>query len=80
MLALVVRQAMLPAVLGLAIGLAGALTLTRLLANQLYEVKATDPLTFLGVTAVLLLVALAACFLPARRAAKTDPMVVLRHQ
>ncbi len=79
-LALVVRQAMLPAVIGLAIGLAGALTLTRLLANQLYEVKATDPLTFLGVTAVLLLVALAACFLPARRAAKTDPTVVLRHQ
>ena len=79
-LALVVRQAMLPAVIGLAIGLAGALTLTRLLANQLYEVKATDPLTFLGVTAVLLLVALAACFLPARRAATTDPMVVLRHQ
>ena len=79
-LALVVRQGMLPAVIGLAIGLAGALTLTRLLANQLYEVKATDPLTFLGVTAVLLLVALAACFLPARRAATTDPMVVLRHQ
>jgi len=79
-LALVVRQGMLPAVIGLAIGLAGALTLTRLLANQLYEVKATDPLTFLGVTAVLLLVALAACFLPARRAATTDPMVVLRQQ
>src|SRR5437667_270164 len=79
-LALVVRQGMLPEVIGLAIGLAGALTLKRLLANQLYEVKATDPLTFLGVTAVLLLVALAACFLPARRAATTDPMVVLRHQ
>ena len=65
---------------GVVAGIAGALALRSLLAGLLFEVKATDPLTFLGVTAVLLLVALAACFLPARRAATTDPMVVLRHQ
>ena len=52
---------MSPALLGLAIGVAGALALTRLLSTQLYEVKPTDPLTFLGVITVLLLVALAAC-------------------
>ena len=79
-LALVIRQGMLPALIGLAIGLAGALALTRLLANQLYDVKTTDPLTFLCVTAVLLLVTLAACFLPASRAMQIDPVVALRYE
>jgi predicted permease len=78
-LALVIRQGMAPALLGLAIGVAGALALTRLLANQLYEVGATDPLTFICVGALLLLVALAACCLPARRAARIDPMTALRY-
>ena len=77
-LLLIVRQGIFPALLGLAVGISGALALTRVLVNQLYEVKATDPLTFLCVTAILLLVALAACCLPARRAARIDPMVALR--
>ena len=79
-LLLIVRQGIVPALLGLAVGISGALALTRVLVNQLYEVKATDPLTFLCVTAVLLLVALVACWLPARRAAKVDPIVALRYE
>jgi predicted permease len=79
-LALVIGQGMLPALVGMAVGLAGALALTRLLANQLYEVNATDPLTFICVTALLLLVAFAACFLPARRASRVDPMAALKYE
>jgi putative ABC transport system permease protein len=77
-LALVIRQGMWPSLLGLAIGMAGALALTRLLTNQLYEVKATDPMTFFSVAAILLLVTLTACCLPARRATRIDPMTALR--
>jgi putative ABC transport system permease protein len=79
-LALIVRQGMSPALFGLAIGVLGAFALTRLLASQLYEVKPTDPLTFFGVIALLLLVTLAACLVPARRAAKVDPVVALRYE
>jgi len=77
-LALIIRQGMAPALAGLAIGVAGALALTRLLETQLYEVKPTDPATFIGVGLILPLVALAACWLPARRAAKVDPVEALR--
>jgi ABC-type antimicrobial peptide transport system permease subunit len=64
--------------IGLGIGLAGALLLSRLLNGLLYGVRPTDPLTFAAVAAVLLAVAATACFFPARRATSADPMQTLR--
>jgi putative ABC transport system permease protein len=80
LLADVVREGMRLTLMGTAAGLAFALGLTRILRTMLFEVSPTDPLTFIVVSLVLIIVALLASYLPARRATKVDPMVALRHE
>ena len=77
-LRLVIGQGLRMALIGVVTGIGAALGLTRLMANQLFGVSAHDPLTFAGVAVLLILVAVAACFLPARRAMRVDPIVALR--
>ncbi len=79
-LRMIISQGMTLAALGLAIGIAGALAATRLLASQLYGVSASDPVILLVVAALLALVALFACWIPARRAARVDPLIALRYE
>ena len=77
-LGMVLRQGLSLAAIGIVVGLIGAFALTRLMQSLLYEVRPNDPITFVAVAAALLLVALMASFLPARRATKVSPMIALR--
>ena len=79
-LRLVLRQGLALAAIGLVIGLAGAFAASRLLTSMLFEVKPNDPLTYAGVAVLLGLVTVAASYIPARRAAKVDPLVALRQE
>ena len=78
-LALVLRQGSIPIALGLGMGISGALGLTRILNSLLYEVSATDPLTFIFVSSGLVAAALMAMLIPARRATQVNPAEALRH-
>jgi putative ABC transport system permease protein len=77
---MVLGEGLVIASIGIAIGVAGALGLTRFLRSMLFEITPTDPATFVGVALLLFFVALAACYIPARRAMRVDPMVALRYE
>ena len=79
-LRLVVSHGMVPALSGLGIGIIGALELTRFMSSLLYGLKPTDPATFIAVSLLLTAVALLACYIPARRATRVDPLVALRYE
>jgi predicted permease len=79
-LGLVLRQGITLAIVGAAVGIGVALGVTRYLKSMLYDVRANDPLTMIAVAVLLTLVALAACYIPARRATRVDPMVALRYE
>jgi putative ABC transport system permease protein len=77
---LILGQGATLAFAGIVCGLAGALAITRFLQSLLFEIKPNDPMTFGGVAVLLMVVALLACYIPARRAMRVDPMVALRYE
>jgi putative ABC transport system permease protein len=79
-LKLVIRQAMIVALGGVGIGLLASLALTRIIKSLLFNVGVTDPLTFVAIAALMSMIALLACLIPARRATKVDPLVALRYE
>jgi putative ABC transport system permease protein len=79
-LQLILKHGVLLVSLGVVIGLSAAALLTRLMSHLLYNVSATDPLTFAAIGFLLTVVALVACYLPARRAAQVDPVIALRSE
>ena len=77
---LVMKSGLIIAMVGVVLGLAGAFALTRLMSSLLFAVEPTDKVTFAAVSLCLLLIALAACYIPARRATKVDPLQALRYE
>jgi putative ABC transport system permease protein len=76
----VVKQGLVLGVIGVAIGITAAFGLTRFMTNMLYDVSVTDPIIFLGISFILIIVTIIASYVPARRATKVDPMVALRYE
>jgi ABC-type antimicrobial peptide transport system permease subunit len=79
-LRLVLGQGLQRALAGLGLGLVAALALTRRLKNLLFDISATDPLTFMAIALLLAGITLLACYFPARRATRVDPLIALRHE